>query len=74
MNGPVYRFMGRRYKTVAGLSRALFADSGCDSHGMVDSERRITCTIGRGENRAVVAQYLVGQPVVGEPMNVERIL
>jgi hypothetical protein len=44
-SGPAYTFNGRTYKTVAGLSRALFADSGCDSHSMV-KDGCITCHAG----------------------------
>ena len=72
MSNPVYILNGRTYKTVAGLSRALFADCGCDSHSMVHPvTRRITCTKGR-DPRVTVAQYIVSAPKLGEAMTVVR--
>ena len=68
---PGYRFKGRMYRTVSGLSRALFSDSGCDSHSMV-VDRRITCTVGRGPERRTVAVYAVSEPKPDEPMTVAR--
>lgn len=68
--GPIYKFKGRSYSTIVGLSRALFIDSGCDSHSMVDSTRHITCWRGRGTNREIIAQYLVDVPKLGEPIHV----
>ena len=70
---PVYTFKGRTYKTVAGLSRALFADSGCDSHSMVTRDRRIICTVGRGADTRTVAVYAVSEPKLGEAMTVARV-
>lgn len=71
MIGPEWRFNGRSYKTVNGLSKALFVDSGCDSHSMV-KDGRITCTVGRGTERRTVATYAVSAPKLGEAMTVTR--
>lgn len=71
METPVYLFKGRRYKTVRGLSTALFADSGCESHSMV-VDRVITCTVGRGADAKIVARYRVSEPSVGHPMTVTK--
>lgn len=72
MATPTYRFNGRTYKTVSGLSKALFTDSGCDSHSMI-IDRRITCTVGRGDARRTVCVYSVSEPRLGEPMTVLRL-
>lgn len=72
MDLPVYVFKGRRYKTVSGLSKALFTDSGCTSHSMV-VERVITCWTGRGTEQQEVARYAVSAPEVGKPMTVTRM-
>lgn len=69
---PVYILNGRTYKTVAGLSKALFADSGCDSHSMV-VDSRITCTVGRKPDQRTVAVYAVSKPEIGKPMTVTRV-
>lgn len=69
---PEYRFKGRTYKTVNGLSRAIFDDCGCDSHSMIIN-RVITATVGRREQERVVARYEVSAPEVGKPMAVIRL-
>lgn len=70
-SGPEYVFKGRTYKTVSGLSKAIFQDSGCDSHSMV-VDRVITATVGRKPEQRVVARYTVSAPVLGQPMTVTR--
>lgn len=71
MNRPEYVFKGRTYKTINGLSKAIFQDSGCDSHSMVVN-RVITATVGRKPNERIVARYTVSPPVLGQPMTVTR--
>jgi hypothetical protein len=72
-----YRFQGRVYKTVNGLSRALFADSGCDSHSMVmftaSGDREIVCYRGRGAEQVIVARYFVSPPKAACDMTVARV-
>jgi len=72
LSQPVWIFKGRTYKTVSGLSKAIFADCECDSHTMV-IDRKITATIGRHPNQLSVAEYYVSEPVAGKPMTVTRI-
>lgn len=71
-SAPAYRFKGRLYKTVSGLSKAIAVDSGCDSHSMVVN-RHITCTTGRREAQRTVAVYEVSAPKLGEVMDVLRV-
>lgn len=70
-NLPTYLFKGRTYKTVAGLSKAIFQDCGCDAHSMV-VDRIITATVGRKPDERIVARYHVNEPTPGEPMRVTR--
>lgn len=69
---PSYLFKGRTYKTVAGLSKAIFNDCGCDAHSMV-VDRVITATTGRKPNEQIVARYHVSAPTPGQPMTVTRL-
>ena len=69
--GPEYVFKGHTYKTVSGLSKAIFEDCGCDSHSMV-VDSVITATVGRKPDQRVVARYTVSAPVLGQPMTVTR--
>lgn len=75
MHLPVYKLNGKTYKTVAGLSRAIFADSGCDSHTMVlMPERIIEASVGRKPDERIVARYKVDAPDTTKPyMNVVRV-
>lgn len=73
MTGPEWVFKGRTFKTVNGLSKAIFKDCGCDSHSMVVGPLRIiTATVGRLPER-IVARYQVSPPTPGKPMTVTRL-
>lgn len=73
LNRPTYRLNGRTYKTVNGLSAAIFKDCRCDSHSMVTADRRIIATVGRDATLTTIAVYAVDAPEVGKIMNVIRI-
>lgn len=71
LNGPVWRFRGRAYRTITGLYSALFADSGATSISAVVN-RRISAATGSGADRKVVATCAVSAPKLGEEMTVTR--
>jgi hypothetical protein len=67
---PGYVFKGRTYKTVNGLSTAIFKDCGCSSHSMVNKDRRILAYA--PDRVTVIASYKCSAPEFGKTQSVER--
>lgn len=68
---PIWHFRGRTYRSVTGIYRALFEDSGADDLSRV-VDGRITGTVRVGDEHQVVAVYCVSPPQLGAEMTVTR--
>ena len=61
---PGYVLHGRTYKTVRGLTRAIFTTLDADGHSMIGNDRVLRVYRGK----ATIAEYVASAPALGKPV------